>query len=202
VSNVNKQTESREASEVNSHLGSFILLAVGLIVLGWLDIAVPFVSSLAIQNLIGIVLVIGGIMYIVQTFQWRISERVVPGFFIGILYVAFGLLLLASPVRAIFTLAFMLGIFFFIEGIFKIAQSIRTRPSSGWEWMLFSGIVSIVLALFTWSGRPMTAFWVIGFIVGVNFLIGGFSVLMIGLKLRSAVRSGQRVCIGGECFQA
>ncbi len=202
MNNVSKETEPQEVRQVRDHLGWFIGLAVGLIILGWLDIFVPFVSGVAMQNLAGILLVIGGIMYIVHTLRWRMSERIVPGFFIGILYVAFGLLLLTSSVRVAFALTFFVGLFFFIEGIFKIVQSIRTRPSSGWGWMLFSGIVSVFLALILWGGRPLTAFWALGVFIGINLLIGGFAVLMIALTVRASVRAGERFCIGGECFQA
>jgi uncharacterized membrane protein HdeD (DUF308 family) len=201
VNSTSEQT-SHEISEVGSHLGWFIGLAVGLIIVGWLEIFVPFVSSVGMQNLVGILLVISGIMYIVHTFRWRLSERITPGFFIGILYIAFGLVFLGHPVSTIFTLRFMLGTFFLLEGIFKIAQSIRTRPSSGWGWMLFSGIVSVLLALLIWAGRVMTAFWTVGLFIGINLLFTGFAVLMIALTLRRSVREGERFCIGGECFQA
>jgi uncharacterized membrane protein HdeD (DUF308 family) len=175
---------------------------VGLIIVGWLEIFVPFFSGVYLRNLVGILLVIAGIMYIVHTLWWRLSERIVPGLFLGILYIAFGLVLLGSPISTIFILRSMLGIFFLLEGIFEIAQSIRTRPSPGWGWMLFSGMASVLLGLFIWPGRGMTVFWTIGLFIGINLLFTGFALLMIALTLRRSVREGQRFCIGGECFQA
>ncbi len=192
----------RYASEVNDNLGWFIGLGIGLMILGCLAILVPFASTFAIETLIGILFGVGGIMHIIHAFRWKTSGRFVSDLFLGIIYLILGLWLLAYPLTGVFTLTFLLSILFFIEGIFKIIQSARTRNSSGWGWMLFSGIVSIILALIIGAGLPLTAFWTIGLLVGIDLIFNGWSVVMIALAARASFRHGQRFCIGGECFQA
>ncbi len=200
-SNITKD-KFRDASEVNDNLGWFIGLGIGLIILGWLAIFVPFASTFAIETFVGILFAVGGIMHIIHAFRWKTSGRFVSDLFLGIIYLISGLWLLAYPLTGVFTLTFVLSILFFIEGIFKIIQSARTRNSSGWVWMIFSGTVSVILALIIWAGFPLTAFWTIGLLVGIDLIFNGWSVVMIALAARASFRQGQRFCIGGECFQA
>jgi uncharacterized membrane protein HdeD (DUF308 family) len=50
--------------------------------------------------------------------------------------------------------------------------------------MLISGLVDIVLALIIMAGFPGTAAWVIGLMVGINFVMMGFAILMAALAIR------------------
>ena len=60
----------------------------------------------------------------------------------------------------------------------------RSQIPSAWFWVVFSGIVDLVLAFMIMSGFPSTALWVIGLLVGINLLMMGFSIVMIALAIR------------------
>jgi uncharacterized membrane protein HdeD (DUF308 family) len=69
-------------------------------------------------------------------------------------------------------------------------------------WLLASGIVSVLLGFVIWMSMPLTAFWAMGLLVGIDSLFAGFTMLILFFELRSAFGTKQVFCIGGECFTA
>lgn len=197
-----EDTPATLKEELTKNVGWYIALGIGMIILGLFAIFLPFVATFAIENLIGILFDIAGIMLIIHAFRWRRrSGRFITDLVLGVIYLIFGILLLSHPLSGVVTLTSFLIAFFLIEGIFKIIQSFRMRPTSNWGWTLFSGIVSVVLAFIIWGRMPFAALWAIGIIVGIDLLFSGWAVLTISLSLRSAEKKGEKFCIGGECVQ-
>jgi len=181
-------TESNEVmhdtSELKDHLAWFIGLGIGLVVLGIFAVTVPLIATFAVESLIGILFIIGGIMMIVHAFKWRKKHSFITDTIIGVIYVAAGLLFLAYPVH----------------GVFKIIHALRMRQESRWGWVLFSGILSLVLGILLLAGLPLTAFWAPGLIVGIDLIFTGSSLLMVSLAVRKHIFRGEVFCIWGECY--
>ena len=99
-----------------------------------------------------------------------------------------GVLLLARPVSGAFSLTIVLVAFFIIEGVASIMFALdHKRELSGkWGWMLFSGVVDLVLALMIFAGLPSTAAWAIGLLVGINMVFGGSALIAMALHARNA----------------
>jgi uncharacterized membrane protein HdeD (DUF308 family) len=108
--------------------------------------------------------------------------------FLGI---AVGLILLWWPLSGAFTMALILTVFFLIEGIASILYALdHKRELSGrWGWMLFSGLVDLLLAGLIFLGLPGTAAWAIGLLVGINMIFGGSALIGMALRARSAAAS-------------
>ena len=51
--------------------------------------------------------------------------------------------------------------------------------------MLVSGISDLVLAAVIIFGRPITAVWVLGLVVGINLITSGWAIVMTALAGRS-----------------
>jgi len=187
------------SGELTSHLGWFIGLGFALIILGILAVLVPLVATFAVTLLIGILFLVGGIMMIVRAI-WHREHTFVTDIIIGVIYGIAGLLLLAHPLRGALTLALLLTAFFFVAGIFKIIHAIRMRRASGWGWLLFSGILSLLLGVLLFLGMPLTAFWAPGLIVGIDLMFTGWSLLMVSWAVRSHMTKGETFCIWGRCY--
>jgi uncharacterized membrane protein HdeD (DUF308 family) len=192
--------EHKGLDELKRNTGWFLALGIGLIILGTIAIFVPLVATFTIENVIGLLFIIGGIMHIVHAFRWRTSGSFLLDFIPGALYLVFGILLLAYPLTGVLTLTLFLAVFFLVEGVFKLIQAYRMRTVSRWGWMVFSGVVSLILGFIILLGLPLTAFWAIGLIVGIDLIFGGWTIVMLSTAVRSAVRKGETFCIGGECY--
>jgi uncharacterized membrane protein HdeD (DUF308 family) len=60
----------------------------------------------------------------------------------------------------------------------------RKRDSDSWGWMLFSGIIDIVLGAMLFAGLPGTALWALGLLIGINMVFGGWSLIAMSLSAR------------------
>ncbi len=95
-------------------------------------------------------------------------------------------MLVLRPIAGVLTLTIWLGAFFLIEGIAAIFLAIEHRrhlPS--WGWVLFSGLVDLLLAYLIWDGWPSSAAWAIGLLVGINMVFLGLSLIMTALAART-----------------
>lgn len=163
-----------------------LFLAEGIIfvLLGIFAIALPAVFTLTIELLIGWLLIFAGIALAVRTFQTHPIQGYYPSLFLGIIYFITGILLLMYPLKGILTLTVLLGIFFLVDGIGKIMAGFQWRLFRNWGWMVFSGVLSILMALIIWLGLPGTAAWVIGLLFGINMLFFGWSLIALALTFR------------------
>ncbi len=191
----------RNVNELRDNVGWYIGMGGGLMVLGILAILAPFVATFAIEFVIGILFVIGGIMLFYNAIRWRRSSSGrVTSIMISLVYLAVGALLLAYPLRGVITLTFLLALFFLATGIFKVVQSFEMRPANWWGWALASGILSLVLGVLLFLGMPWTALWAVGLIVGIDLLFTGWSMIMVSLAIRGSVERGEVICIWGTCY--
>jgi uncharacterized membrane protein HdeD (DUF308 family) len=174
------------ARAFHAHWKLFLAEGIVMMVLGLLAIAVPEVASLAITIFIGWLFFIGGIFRAISLLQ----HRGMPGFgwslATAVLAIALGLILLLRPIAGVLTLTIALVAFFILEGISAILLAIEHRrhlPS--WGWVLFSGLIDLLLAFLIWDGWPSSAAWAIGLLVGINMVFTGLSLIMTALAART-----------------
>ena len=60
----------------------------------------------------------------------------------------------------------------------------KTRHLPGSGWILFDGIVTLILGLLVWRQWPSSSLWVIGTLVGISMIFTGTTRLMLGLAAR------------------
>jgi uncharacterized membrane protein HdeD (DUF308 family) len=165
--------------------GWTIGLGILLLVLGIAAILFPLASSLAAVVWIGWLLLIGGVVLLIHA----LHRREEGGFWLKLLwavvYLVAGLLLLANPVSAIFTLTIVLAVLWVVEGITAIVLAFRLKPARPWGWVLFDGILTLLLGLLVWVGWPGNAPWLLGLFLGLSLLSTGVSLLLFGWALRS-----------------
>jgi uncharacterized membrane protein HdeD (DUF308 family) len=181
--------------------GWLLALGILMIILGVFAIAAPAVATIAVQFMLGWLLVISGIGEGIHAFMaqgWR-------GFLLellsALLYLAVGILLLVNPLEGALALTIVLAVFLIVEGIFKIITALRVRDHDGWGWLLASGIMSVILGLLIWAEWPASGLWVIGLLVGIQLLFTGWALVMLALAARRwrqamAPTSGRNV--GGQ----
>lgn len=163
------------------------LLGVGILlsILGLLLIVAPVLGTLAIDLLVGWFLIIGGVAQLIHAFMEKAWRGFLLELLSGILYAVVGVLLVLHPMEGAQALTIFLAAFLTIEGIVRIVMALRVRPGHGWGWLLFGGIITVILAILIWSQLPDAALWVIGLLVGINLLFTGWSLTMMAIAVRS-----------------
>ncbi len=159
--------------------------AILLIIVGFFALALPFEAGVAIAVAVALLVIVAGVVHLVGTF----AARTTGGFFwrllVGCAYLIAGVYLLLHPKLSLVSLTLALAILFFVEGIIHIVTYFQVRSVPGSGWLLFDGIVTLILALMIWRSWPASAVWALGTIVGINFLMSGFTRLMYSRAVRA-----------------
>lgn len=151
--------------------------------LGMLAVAVPGLTTLGTELFFGWLFIIGGLTGVYRSIKGRESGGFIGSLLVALLYVIFGVLLLAYPLIGVISLTLILAAFFIIEGISKILFGFQIKADKNWFWLVLSGIISLIMAGIIFSGWPETAIWVIGLLVGINMIFLGITLLFIGFNL-------------------
>jgi uncharacterized membrane protein HdeD (DUF308 family) len=180
--------QSEMSAAVRQHWKAFLIEGILLVILGLAAMIVPPLASLAATIFLGWIFLISGIAGLFLTF-WA---RGMPGFWWSLisaaLGIAAGIILLAKPVQGTLTLTIVVGAYFLAEGVATIMYALEHRRelSERWTWMLFSGVLDILIAGLIIAGLPGSAEWAIGLLVGINLLFGGATLIGVALAARNA----------------
>jgi uncharacterized membrane protein HdeD (DUF308 family) len=168
-------------------VGWSIVLSVLMIVAGLLAILIPPVAGIAATIFFGWLLVFSGTMHLVFAWHTRATGGILWELLLGIVYIGVGIYLLLNPIAGLVSLTLALAIYLFLEGLLELILSywIRSVPGSG--WLLFDGIVTLILAVLIWRAWPASTAWAIGLLVGISMLFSGVSRLMLSLAARRVV---------------
>jgi uncharacterized membrane protein HdeD (DUF308 family) len=173
------------AATIQAHWKLFLAQGIVLMVLGLLAIGVPAIATLAVEIFVGWLFFVGGIFRAISVWHSRQAPGFVWSLLASVLSIVLGLILIFRPLAGVLTLTMVLVAFFVIEGIASIVAAIEHRQHlRSWGWVLFSGIIDLLLAYLIWQGWPSSASWAIGLLVGINMLFLGLSLVMTALAAR------------------
>jgi len=188
------RVQAAVALSLREHWRLFLTEGIVLLMLGVAAIVLPQIATLAVEILIGWVLLASGVVGLISS--WRMRRA--PGFgwslFSGALGVAAGLVLLRWPLSGAFSLTLILTVFLVLEGIASIMLALSHRHgfSARWGLMLLSGVVDLILGAIVFLGLPGTAVWAIGLLVGINLVFGGSALISMALQARAAAPPAPR----------
>jgi uncharacterized membrane protein HdeD (DUF308 family) len=179
------------ANEVKSiakeSIGWSIALSVALIVLGLLALMIPLAAGVAANLIVAWLLMFGGIAHLI--FAWHVKG--VGGHIwealIGLAYIVAGIYMLMHPLLGLLSLTVILAVYLLVKGVSQIILGAQMRALPGSGWLIFDGIICIVLAGFIYWNLPYAAVWLIGTYIGITLLFSGFSRLMLSMAARKVV---------------
>jgi len=170
--------------ELRRSWGWYLVLGIALVALGAIAIGSVFWMTIASVFFFGWILLIGGVMEVVHAFwhkRWA-------GFFLdlltGILYAVAGWMMITNPQESALLLTLLIAMFLVFQGVFRIVAALAVSYPH-WRWVLLDGVVSLLLGVLIWRRWPISALWVIGLFVGIEMLLNGWSLVMLGLTARN-----------------
>ncbi|HSH63186.1 MAG TPA: HdeD family acid-resistance protein [Methyloceanibacter sp.] len=163
------------------------LLQGGLMVVaGVLALLYPFFASTAIVVLLGWLLIFAGVVQGIGL----IGAGNVPHYWLQLisaaLAIVIGLLLLRQPDSGLLIITVLLLLYFLVEGLSKVIFALTIRPFPHWGWVLLSGIVGILLAVYLWANLPVDSAWVLGVLLGILLIAEGAALTYLAWRVRSA----------------
>lgn len=179
-----KYNEFFDINEIRDNWGWFLALGIILVILGTLAIGASVYTTFFTILLLGVLLLAGGIAKLIYSFWAQKWSGFFISLLIGILYGVTGGLLLFKPLESAAALTLLIGSLFVVSGLFKIIVPLVSRFSQ-WGWVLFSGIISLLLGILVLEGWPETSLWVIGLFVGIDLLIYGWAIILFSFAAKN-----------------
>jgi uncharacterized membrane protein HdeD (DUF308 family) len=180
--------DDREVTEIGwfypAIAGTLIALA------GIAALAYPTMASVAVEFFVGWMLVAGGVFGLIALIRSRSALGFLWNLITSLLAIVAGALLLTRPITGVIYLTLVLAIYFFAQGVTLIiaAFDYRGRVPGGWGWLLFAGIVDLLLGFAVVGGLPGSATWALGVIAGINLLAWGVALVSFAFAVRAIRR--------------
>jgi len=169
------------------HNGIYIGTSILMIVVGVLAIALPLAAGIGISVFVSWLIFLMGIAFLAYAYAARGVSGFLWRLFLGLFYVAGGIYLVLHPALGLETLTLVLAIILTVEGVMQIFAyfSLRALPGSG--WLIFDGIITLLLGAMIGFSWPSASAWAIGTLVGINFLFSGITRLGYGGAVKKAL---------------
>ena len=165
----------------------YLLQGILMVITGVLALIYPSLASVAIVRLLGWFLIASGIF---QGFG-LIGAREVPYFWMellsAVLAIVIGVLLLRHTDAGLLLFSVLFLIYFMIEGLVKVIFAFIIRPFPNWGWVLASGLLGIVFALYLWANLSTVSDWMLGILLGVFLLVEGTALSSLAWRVRQAI---------------
>jgi len=165
----------------------YLLQGILMVITGVLALIYPSLASVAIVRLLGWFLIASGIF---QGFG-LIGAREVPYFWMellsAVLAIVIGVLLLRHTDAGLLFFSVLFLIYFMIEGMVKAIFAFIIRPFPNWGWVLASGLLGIVFAVYLWANLSMVSDWMLGVLLGVLLLVEGTALTSLAWRVRQEI---------------
>ena len=169
----------------------YLLKGVLLIVLGIWMLRMPRESFQAMLLVIGIIIIAGGVIETILSLYYRkLLKEWGWNFSAGMLDILIGILLIARPDAILLLITLVISFWLVLRGVLSIweAMELRKAGSENWRWVLFLGVLVLILAiLLIW--HPMIIGLTIVFWIAISFISLGVYRIFLAFRLRGLSRS-------------
>lgn len=153
-----------------------VLLGIAMILAGFLVLGDVVLFTVISTLFIGMMSIAAGAFEIIHAFWTKGWGGFLWQMLLGVLYIAFGIVLVSQPVASALILTYALGLLLLISGFVRILLGFSHWREAGWI-MLLSGLFGVLAGLVILTGFPMTGLWVLGFLLGVDLITHGLGWL-------------------------
>ena len=156
-------------------------VGITLLVVGTVGVLVPVVMSMMTVAVIASLMVAGGLLWVWHSFRhgagW--ADWIKP-----VVLLAAGGLIAYQPWTGIASVALLISIYLGLDAIASFSLARNLSGKSGHGWMIFNGIMDILLAIVFLWGWPQSSLWMVGLFVGISLIFDGWALVMISWSLK------------------
>jgi uncharacterized membrane protein HdeD (DUF308 family) len=178
--------------EVREALGrswkTVMAIGVLLIIVGCIAILVPAVASVGTAIFIGWLAVILAAFLTAAAFSAHSLGSLAVRLAWALVTLLVGIWLIVEPHNGTLTLTFVLGLYFLVMGVTRIAVAFvgRGQPNAGLVGL--SGVCGLIIGVLVLVKFPSSADWAIGLLVGIDLIFAGWTLTSIALVGRDVER--------------
>jgi uncharacterized membrane protein HdeD (DUF308 family) len=162
------------------------ILALGVIsvIAGVIALASDVFATATAVYIIGFMMLFTGAAEIVAAFNAKDWSHRILWLLLGALYVFACIICLQNPFAAATILTLLLGFALVIGGLVRIFLATRMRQGTPWGWVVFSGLISVLLGAIIVAHWPVSSFFVLGIFLGVDLIFIGSGWIAVAMALK------------------
>lgn len=174
---------SNSVTKNRKRLMGFGILSLILGIIGTYMSTVVTMSSIF---MLGVFVIFGGLMFAVESFSAPKHKGRFFNILIAILYVFAGVSMLVDPLGSAVWFTLFIALFLIVVGVLRILSSIQMKNEmSAWGWILFGGVINMVLGILILSEWPISGLWVIGLFISIELIMQGFNAIILSQTVKT-----------------
>jgi uncharacterized membrane protein HdeD (DUF308 family) len=171
-----------EATGIRKNWRWFLALGLAQILAGAFALGSSFSTAFGPTMTLGVALLAAGTTQMAAAILARNWDAFYLFLLLAFIYLVAGLISLEHSLHAAEGLSLMLALLFLLIGLFRITVAfVENLPL--WGWVLFNGIVAVLLGVAIWRHWPERSVWVLGAAVGIELILNGvtWSIMALGV---------------------
>jgi len=179
------KTEAEEVLEIVSEAitkNRKRLMWFGIIslILGVIGTFMSTIITMTSVIMLGIFVIIIGIIFFIEVFSAPKWKGKLFSFVIATLYIISGAIMIGNPMGSAVSFTLFIAIILIVLGIARIIIAFQVKnQTDGWIWIIFSGILNILLGVMIYAQWPESGLWVIGLFVSIDLIIQGINAIIL-----------------------
>lgn len=173
-----------EVTRNRKRLMGFGILSLILGIIGtYMSVAVTMASIL----ILGIFVISVGALLLLEAFSAPEWKGKLGHLILSLLYVIAGIAMVAYPGASAVWFTLFLAVFFMMIGIMRIVTGFRIKDElAEWGWMVFGGLLNIILGIMIYSQWPVSGLWVIGLFISIELIIQGVNAIVLSRVVKKS----------------
>ena len=162
------------------------------VIFGFVGIYMSTAMTITSILIIGILMLIVGIVFIVESFSSPSWKGKLLNLLLSILYVGAGIVTISNPLATAVWFTLFLAIFLGIIGVMRIIMAFQIRNRTrGWGWVASGGILNIILGVLVYLQWPESGLWVIGLFISIELIIHGINAITLSSIVKEAQKEAK-----------
>lgn len=175
------------AQQLRAHAGVFLGLGLALVALGSLAIYSVVYATFASVIFFGWLLVFSGFIQFGHALYARQWSGFLLQLLLGIFALVAGALILYRPTAGALSLTLLLSFLFIAQGVIRIVLAL-TRRFEHWQWVLVSGVLTLLLGILILKQWPYSGLYIIGLFVGIDLIFNGWALIMLSFNAKKLAK--------------
>ena len=164
----------------------WMLLGALSLVFSILVLGNTVIATMAVTTLTGAMLMVSGVLQVVGGFSSNESTGSKAfGILMGLLMGFLGTNFLFNPLQGAISLTMLVLLLLISSGIVRLIFAWKMRSTLYFWPMVLSGAISVLLAGYIWNNFAAASLTFLGIMLGIELMMNGFSLIVIGLSGRN-----------------
>lgn len=171
-----------DANNIQKNRGWLLALGILFLILGGLGMGMVVGLTLASMFFFGVLLIVAGISQGMDCFKEKYWQGVLWHAFISAFYIIGGILVIYDPFLASALITALLACVLIVIGFSRFFMALSVRRDKGWGWLLFAGLISILLGAMILMHWPMSGLWIIGLFIAIQLIVDGWAYIFLAVS--------------------